>query len=408
MIRSWDDVAISEIIGTVLMLGMAIALFASISLIIISYPLSTPSPQVDLVGFIDGSDIIFEHHGGPSLLVDTQLGITINGTTTIMVVEDYILDDNRNNRWDIGEQVVYSPGNLYQAQVEVMVIDYASNSVLMMATIQENGDGGSSPPSITTKVNSIYPYFQTESPLSLFASGSNTLDSVALYYRWSTDNWTNSWTTLTYDDFENGFGNYSDGGQHCSIYTDGSYAHQGENAVNIQDDQGDESSFYHTEGIDVDSLGYTSIKIDFWFYMHGMGSGHDFWVQYYNGSDWTLIADFIRGDDYENDQFYHGIIWINETEHIFPTDMKIKFTCDAHNQNDDVYIDEIYVNATVGFRTNWMIWNDLNNPDIAGPWSWDFDFPDGTGYYEFYSIGSKNGSNEFVPNVADAISYFNP
>ena len=137
MIKNWDDAGISEIIGTVLMLGMAIALFAGVSLVITSYPLSTPSPQVDLVSFVDGSDIVFEHHGGPSLLSDTELGITINGTTTVIYVEDHLIDENQNDKWDIGEQVVYSSGNLNQAQVEVMVIDYASNSVLMMATIQE-------------------------------------------------------------------------------------------------------------------------------------------------------------------------------------------------------------------------------------------------------------------------------
>lgn len=408
MIKNWDDAGISEIIGTVLMLGMAIALFAGVSLVITSYPLSTPSPQVDLVSFVEGSDIVFEHHGGPSLLSDTELGITINGTTTIIYVDDHLVDDNQNDRWDIGEQVVYSSGNLNQAQIEVMVIDYASNSVLMMATIQEGSEDGSITPAISTIVNSIVPHLQISSPLSITASGSPNLDSVSLYYRWSNDNWTNTWTTLTYDDFENGFGNYSDGGPHCSLYTGSTYAYQGSNAADIQHNQGDISSFFHTNGIDVDTLGYTSITIDFWFYMHEMSSGHDFWVQYYDGSDWSIIADYINGIDYLNDQFYHEIIWLNETDYLFPSEMKIKFTCDAQTPNNDVYIDQINVKATDGQRTNWINWNDAQNPDISIPWSWDFDFPNGPGYYEFYSIGTKDGEYEIVPINADAICYFNP
>jgi hypothetical protein len=47
------------------------------------------------------------------------------------------------------------------------------------------------------------------------------------------------------------------------------------------------------------------------------------------------------------------------------------------------------------------------NPDTASPWSWDFDFPNGTGYYEFYSIGNKSGSpNETAPGSADAICQY--
>ena len=78
MRRKLDDSGISEIIATILMLGMAIALFSVVSLFILYYPFSTPSPQVDIVGFIDGTDIVFEHHGGPSLDLDTNLSVTIN------------------------------------------------------------------------------------------------------------------------------------------------------------------------------------------------------------------------------------------------------------------------------------------------------------------------------------------
>ncbi len=54
----------------------------------------------------------------------------------------------------------------------------------------------------------------------------------------------------------------------------------------------------------------------------------------------------------------------------------------------------------------WKIWNNANNPDTASPWSWDFNFPDGSGYYEFYSMGNKTGSpNETAPRSANAICY---
>ena len=157
-----------------------------------------------------------------------------------------------------------------------------------------------------------------------------------------------SWDLLTYDDFEEGLGNYSDGGRDCTLYTSGAYAHQGSNAVNIQDDNGYWSSFYHTNSIDINSPGYTSIKVDFWFYADSMEWGEDFYVRFYDGSSWRIVADYDCGDEFVNDQFYHEIVWINETDYNFPSNMKILFQCDASYDSDDIYIDQIYVNATTG------------------------------------------------------------
>ncbi|MEF8847626.1 MAG: LamG-like jellyroll fold domain-containing protein [Candidatus Thermoplasmatota archaeon] len=157
-----------------------------------------------------------------------------------------------------------------------------------------------------------------------------------------------SWNILTYDDFEQGFGNYTDGGRDCQLYTGGSYAYQGNNAVNIQDDSGIPSSFYHTNGIDVSTTGYTSIKIDFWYIAHSMENWESFLVEYYDGIQWNIISEYEKGNDFENNQFYHETITINETDYSFPSNMKIRFRCDASSDFDDIIIDQVYVNATKG------------------------------------------------------------
>jgi len=154
-----------------------------------------------------------------------------------------------------------------------------------------------------------------------------------------------SWELLTYDDFENGFGNYTDGGRDCRLYTGSTHAHQGDNAADIQDNSGDISSFYHTNSIDVNSPGYTSIKIDFWFKAVEFEYNEDFWVKYYDGNNWITVADYDYYWDFSNDIFYHEIIWINETDYNFPSNMKIKFQCSASSNEDDIYIDEVYVYA---------------------------------------------------------------
>jgi hypothetical protein len=113
-----------------------------------------------------------------------------------------------------------------------------------------------------------------------------------------------------------------------------------------------------------------------------LDNGHNFFVEYYNGTMWQIVKTYTQGADFVNDQFYHEIVWINAT-----------------------------TEEAGGNGVNWSIWNNTNNPDsdyMNGGWNWTFDFPNGTGYYEFYSIGNKSGSpNETAPGSADAICYYN-
>ena len=166
----------------------------------------------------------------------------------------------------------------------------------------------------------------------------------------NTDNTTASitggggWTVITYDNFESGMGNYTDGGSDMSRYTGGTYAHQGSAAADIQDNSGTASSFYHTANHNV--TGYSTLEVDFWFRMVSMESGEDFWVQFYNGSAWQTVAAFARGATYggvtlNNNVFYHVTITLSNTQYNFPTNAKLRFMCDASNNSDDVYIDEI-------------------------------------------------------------------
>jgi hypothetical protein len=158
---------------------------------------------------------------------------------------------------------------------------------------------------------------------------------------------TPQWTLLTYDDFETGFGNYTDGGADCLLYTHSSgtnYAHQGSKAADIQN-TGTAASFYYTNGVDVCTPGYTQIKIDFWFYPLSMEPGEDFFVEYYNGTAWQIVGQYISGTNFANGLFYHQTVYVNKSDYTFPTNMKIRFRCDASSAGDDIYIDEVRVEA---------------------------------------------------------------
>ncbi len=148
------------------------------------------------------------------------------------------------------------------------------------------------------------------------------------------------WTTITYDDFEGGFGNYTDGGGDCALYTSGTYSHQGSNSARIRDNSGTASSFYHTSSYDVS--GYAELEVDFWFIAVSMDNANeDFWLQYYDGSSWQTIETWARTTDFDNGTFYNKVVTISSGSYNFPTNAKLRFMCDASGNRDYVYIDEV-------------------------------------------------------------------
>lgn len=156
-----------------------------------------------------------------------------------------------------------------------------------------------------------------------------------------------STVTLSFSDFESGWGIWSDGGRDCSRYTRGTYAWSGNAALDIQDNSGTSSSFYMTYAEDVHTPGYVELKIKFYFIAISMdNSSEDFWVQYYDGSSWITVADFDQGIDFNNGTFYVATVTLLESSLNFPTNMKLRFMCDASANRDDVYIDDITVTAS--------------------------------------------------------------
>lgn len=151
---------------------------------------------------------------------------------------------------------------------------------------------------------------------------------------------------LSYSDFESGWGIWADGGGDCKRKETG-YSPQGSFSLDIQDNSGVSSSFYHTNGVDIHTLGFVHLKVEFDFQAISMdNSNEDFWVQYFDGSSWNTVADFDYLIDFQNNNIYAATVNIHETDYTFPTNMKIRFMCDASGNRDDVYIDKIRITAS--------------------------------------------------------------
>ncbi len=156
-----------------------------------------------------------------------------------------------------------------------------------------------------------------------------------------------TWDTLTYDNFNSGYGSYSDGGGDCTRRSD--YKYEGTYSVRLRDNSGS-SRCTLTNGIDVDTPEYTSIKVDFWWMWRGdyWNPGEDWWVRYYDGGQWRTVLDRNYPDGFSKNTWYHEIVYINESDYNFPSNMRIRFQCDASSNYDEMYIDHIYINATGG------------------------------------------------------------
>ncbi len=152
-----------------------------------------------------------------------------------------------------------------------------------------------------------------------------------------------SWTTINSENFESGWGIWVDGGTDALRYTGGStYAHQGSAALDIQDNT--TTSVISTGNLSLAS--YSQVKVDYWFKAASMEAGEDFWLQISTdgGTNYSTVKSWIAGTDFSNDVFYSQSFTISSVTLTNTT--RIRFRCDASDDNDDIYLDEIVISAS--------------------------------------------------------------
>jgi flagellin-like protein len=141
---------VSEVVGVIIMLGIAIALFSIVYIMAINFPFNEPNPYVRLSATIDDDTIVIVHQGGESLSLNTEIIITVEGCPNIPIETAYNLSDDisrSNGTWDIGEKLLYNFSAGYSpcpsivlngVEVRITVVDVISNSVVMQGTVRGN------------------------------------------------------------------------------------------------------------------------------------------------------------------------------------------------------------------------------------------------------------------------------
>jgi len=133
-----DNKAVSETVGTLLLLGISISLFSVIYLSVLTIYPSSARPSVNLICSVEENNIIIEHHGGKTLDLDTKFIVTIDGTNEEFKVGDYLNNESRiDGIWNIGERVELPVGNITDKKVSLTGVDIHSNSEILMVVLQE-------------------------------------------------------------------------------------------------------------------------------------------------------------------------------------------------------------------------------------------------------------------------------
>lgn len=125
---------VSEIVGTALILGITVAVISMLYTVVLAYPAPGDSTFVDLVGTVEGDNIIIEHRGGDALGFGTKVIITIDDETDEFTIgeTDYLGPKAKmNNRWNVGESLEYQFNySLNYSEAEITVIDEYNTIVL--------------------------------------------------------------------------------------------------------------------------------------------------------------------------------------------------------------------------------------------------------------------------------------
>ncbi|WP_084142371.1 LamG-like jellyroll fold domain-containing protein [Psychroserpens burtonensis] len=167
--------------------------------------------------------------------------------------------------------------------------------------------------------------------------------------------------------FESGLEGWTSGGVDAARINDASWAFNGSYSLRLRDDDaaaGNASSFLSPI---LDITGYDKVDFKFFFKPDSMDSTHDgsgtktyteeLYIEHSSdgGSSWTIIATYESGEvfrktaDFESTSTpigYGKIATLLATNHTFNSNSRFRVRCDASEDDDMVYIDDITILAT--------------------------------------------------------------
>lgn len=131
-----NKTGVSEVVGVIIMLGIAIALFSIVYIMAINFPFNDPAPLVRITATINENYVILLHQGGESLSPDTNIIVVINGVVYTQTVA--LMLQEGDNSWNIGEKLLFDPGlgPLKNLEAKITVVDAITNTIIMQGSVR--------------------------------------------------------------------------------------------------------------------------------------------------------------------------------------------------------------------------------------------------------------------------------
>ena len=145
-----------------------------------------------------------------------------------------------------------------------------------------------------------------------------------------------------FDSFEAGFGNWNSGGSDSSREI--STLLNGARLLRTRDNSGLSSSVFSNP---IDLTSYPSVTIEFIYLPMSMESGENFFVEYDDGSGYTVVANYRSGIEFNNGTIYSTSITLDSGTYTFSTNSRFRIRCDASANDDLVYIDDINITSCI-------------------------------------------------------------
>ncbi len=147
--------------------------------------------------------------------------------------------------------------------------------------------------------------------------------------------------TIENNTFDSGWGLWNDGGSDCRrSANNAAYAYSENRCVRLRDNTN--SSTMSTDNLNL--AAFSEVTIDFTFVTASMENGEDFWLQYSanGGATYSTLISWARGTDFSNGTREFKSVLITGT---FSSTARFRFRCDASNNGDRVYIDDVFMSG---------------------------------------------------------------
>jgi hypothetical protein len=141
--------------------------------------------------------------------------------------------------------------------------------------------------------------------------------------------------------FETGREGWSDPGSDCRRINNATYAFEGNYSIRLRDD----SSTSNTVSPVLDLSGNNQVSFEFNYYPRSMENGEDFFIEFFDGSSYQVIGQFVRGIDFNNNTFYNETIVLDSGSYNFNSSNRFRIRNDASGNGDYVYFDQIIISG---------------------------------------------------------------